>query len=67
MQAWTGMIHVKEISVVSIKKDCIFAQSVIDAIVVLRPKHENNSFPKYSGGVGRRTPARLIAQRAINH
>ena len=27
------------------------AQSVIDTIVGLRPKHENNSFPKYSGGV----------------
>jgi hypothetical protein len=36
----------------SIKEDCIFTQSVIDAIVVHRPKHENNSFLKYSGGVG---------------
>ncbi len=27
-------------------------QSVIDAIVVCRSKHENNFFLKYSGGVG---------------
>jgi len=36
----------------SIKEDCIFTQSVIDAIVVCRSKHENNSFLKHNGGVG---------------
>ena len=36
----------------SIKEDCIFTQSVIDAIVVCRSKHENYFFLKYSGGVG---------------